>query len=93
MKPKLILLDIFSYSCMNCLRSLEFIKQINGEYKKFGFKIIIIHPHEWEFEKNKKNILSAFKKYKITLHWFGSRFNSTYRRDLLDCWLKILSSS
>lgn len=86
MKSKLILLDIFSYSCMNCLRSLEFIKQINGEYKKFGFKIIIIHPHEWEFEKNKKNILSAFKKYKINFPLIIDKDNNLIKKFNIDFW-------
>ncbi len=52
---------------MNCLRSLEFIKKINHKYKKYGLKTIIVHTPEWEFEKNKKNIHRAFKKYKIKL--------------------------
>jgi len=67
MKPKLILLDIFSYSCMNCLRSLDFIKKIDDKYKNFGLKTIIIHPPEWKFEKNRSNIQSASKKYKISI--------------------------
>ena len=62
---KLILLDVFSYSCMNCLRSLEFIKRIAGEYKKFGLETIIVHPPEWSFEKNSSNIAGAIKKHGI----------------------------
>ena len=65
MKPKLTLFDVFSYSCMNCLRSLEFIKKVDNKYKKSGLKTIIIHPPEWEFEKNKKNIRLASRKYNI----------------------------
>jgi len=64
---QLILLDIFSYSCMNCLRSLDFIKRINNKYKKYGLKTILIHPPEWEFEKNSINILRAIKKYNIKI--------------------------
>ena len=66
MKPKLVLFDVFSYSCMNCLRSLGFIKKISNKYKKFGLKTIIIHPPEWEFEKNNSNIRLASKKYRIS---------------------------
>ena len=65
MKPKLTLFNVFSYSCMNCLRSLEFIKKIDSRYKEFGLKTIIIHPPEWEFEKNKDNIEHASKEYDI----------------------------
>ncbi|MBI2101949.1 hypothetical protein HYT53_05050 [Candidatus Woesearchaeota archaeon] len=64
---ELILLDIFSYSCMNCLRSLDYIKKIDNSYRKYGLKAIIIHPPEWEFEKSDKNILNAVEKYKIKI--------------------------
>ncbi|MBI2124402.1 redoxin family protein, partial [Candidatus Pacearchaeota archaeon] len=50
---------------MNCLRSLNFIKKIDNKYKKYGLKTIIIHPPEWAFEKNRRNVNSASKKYKI----------------------------
>lgn len=61
----LILLDVFSYSCINCLRSLGFIKKIDKKYRKFGLDTILIHPPEWEFEKLSGNIDSAIKQYKI----------------------------
>lgn len=64
---ELILLDIFSYSCMNCLRSLDYIKKIDNSYRKYGLKTIIIHAPEWHFEKSDKNILSAVEKYKIKI--------------------------
>ena len=64
---KLLLLDIFSYSCMNCLRSLKYIKKIDKKYKKYGLKTIIIHPPEWNFEKQSSNILEAAIKYKIKI--------------------------
>ncbi len=62
---KLILLDVFSYSCMNCLRSLKFIKKIDKKYKKFGLKTTLVHPPEWEFEKDSKNVFYALKKLGI----------------------------
>ncbi len=64
---QLILLDIFSYSCMNCLRSLFFIKKMDNKYRKHGLKTILIHPPEWKFEKQSKNILNAVKKYDIKI--------------------------
>ena len=67
MKSGLILLDIFSYSCMNCLRSLEYIKKINSRYNRYGLETILVHPPEWEFEKSGKNILNALKKRKIKI--------------------------
>ncbi|MBI2135091.1 redoxin domain-containing protein [Candidatus Woesearchaeota archaeon] len=63
---KLLLLDIFSYSCMNCVRSLEYIKKLGNKYKKYGLKTIIVHVPEWDFEKNKSNIHSQVKSQKIS---------------------------
>lgn|SRR3989338_936995 len=72
----LILLDVFSYSCMNCLRSLEFIKRIDKKYRKFGLKTIIIHPSEWNFEKKRKNVSFASKKYSVK---FPIRLDKNYK--------------
>lgn len=62
---KLELLDIFSYSCMNCIRSLGYIKKLNAKYGKYGLKTVIVHVPEWGFEKNKGNISEAIKRNKI----------------------------
>ncbi|MEK6949608.1 MAG: hypothetical protein AABX34_05270 [Nanoarchaeota archaeon] len=62
---KLELLDIFSYSCMNCLRSLNYIKKLGSKYKRYGLRTAIVHVPEWDFEKNKDNISMAIKKYGI----------------------------
>ena len=64
---ELFLFDIFSYSCMNCLRSLNYIKKIDDKYRKYGLKTILIHPPEWDFEKDGNNIIRAAKKYKIKM--------------------------
>jgi len=62
---KLILLDVFSYSCMNCLRSLGYIKQLDKKYNRYGLKTILIHPPEWSFEKKEENIFNVLKKHEI----------------------------
>src|SRR3989338_2918357 len=62
---KLLLLDIFSYSCMNCVRSLGYIKKLGKKYQKYGLKTVVVHVPEWDFEKNKNNIHSQIKSQKI----------------------------
>ncbi len=62
---ELILIDVFSYSCMNCLRSLEHIKKLDKQYSKHGLRTVIVHPPEWEFEKNKNNLEDAMKRHNI----------------------------
>lgn len=62
---ELILVDVFSYSCMNCLRSLEHIKKLDKQYSKRGLRTVIVHPPEWEFEKDIGNVEDASKRHKI----------------------------
>jgi len=63
---KLHLLDIFSYSCMNCLRSMKYMEKLDNKYKRYGLKTVLIHPPEWEFEKRKNNIVRFKKDCKIS---------------------------
>ncbi|MBI2656789.1 hypothetical protein HYX03_03550 [Candidatus Woesearchaeota archaeon] len=44
---------------------MGFIKKLDKKYKKFGLKTLIVHPPEWGFEKNSKNIIYALKKLNI----------------------------
>ncbi len=81
-----VLLDIFSYSCMNCLRSLDYIKKINKKYGKYGLNTILIHPPEWEFEKNKNNITNALKKYNISFPIILDKDKNLIKKLGIDFW-------
>lgn len=83
---ELILLDVFSYSCMNCLRSLEFIKRIDDAYKKFGLRTIIVHSPEWSFEKNSDNIVDAMKKYRINLQMIIDKDKKILKKLKINFW-------
>jgi len=61
----MILLDIFSYSCMNCRRSLEYISRINSRYKRYGLKTVLVHVPEWQFEKN--NVKKFIREHNIKI--------------------------
>lgn len=86
MNPKLTLIDIFSYSCMNCLRSLRFIKKIDKKYKKYGLKTVLVHPPEWEFEKESKNILSFLKKNNIKIPLVVDKNKEIIKKFDIDFW-------
>lgn len=66
MKDKVILYDIWTYSCINCIRTLPYITAWNDKYADDGLLIIGIHSPEFEFEKDKNNVEMAVKKYGIT---------------------------
>jgi thiol-disulfide isomerase/thioredoxin len=62
---KVILLDIMTYSCINCQRTFPHITEWYEKYKDEGFIIIGIHTPEFAFEKNKKNVENAMREFGI----------------------------
>ncbi|MES2087793.1 MAG: redoxin family protein [Patescibacteria group bacterium] len=63
---KVILLDIWTYSCINCQRTLPYLKSWYDKYKDQGLEIIGLHVPEFEFEKDYANVSAAVKKFGIT---------------------------
>ena len=63
---KVVLYDIWTYSCINCIRTLPYITAWNDKYSDEGLLIIGIHSPEFEFEKDKENVELAISKHGIT---------------------------
>ena len=66
MENKVVLYDIWTYSCINCIRTLPFITSWDEKYSDQGLLIIGIHSPEFEFEKDPQNVKIAIEKYGIT---------------------------
>ena len=66
MEDKVILYDIWTYSCINCIRTLPYITAWNDKYADHGLLIIGIHSPEFEFEKDPLNVKMAIDKHGIT---------------------------
>lgn len=66
MKNKVVIYDFWTYSCINCLRTLPFLEQWNAKYADKGLLIIGVHSPEFEFEKDINNVKMAVQKYNIT---------------------------
>jgi thiol-disulfide isomerase/thioredoxin len=61
-----VLVDFWEYSCINCLRTLPYLKSWYERYKPFGLEIIGIHVPEFEFGKDRANVEKAVKELGIT---------------------------
>lgn len=59
---KVILLDIMTYSCINCLRTFPYLNAWYETYKDDGLEIIAIHTPEFAFEKNIENVREAMER-------------------------------
>ena len=66
LKDKVILLDFWTYSCINCIRTLPYVKQWYESYKNDDFIIIGIHTPEFPFEQNVHNVKNAVDRFGIT---------------------------
>jgi len=64
-KDKVVLYDFWTYSCINCIRTLPYITAWNEKYSDQGLLIVGIHSPEFEFEKDPKNVKMAIAKYGI----------------------------
>jgi len=59
LKGKVVLIDFWTYSCINCLRTLPYLKKWYKDYKDKGLVIIGVHTPEFEFEKDIGNVKKA----------------------------------
>lgn len=65
LKGKIVLVDFWTYSCINCVRTLPYLKQWYASYKDKGLVLVGIHTPEFEFEKNSANVKDAVKRFGI----------------------------
>lgn len=66
LKGKVVLLDFWTYSCINCIRTLPYLKDWYHKYKKEGLVVIGIHSPEFAFEQQLENVDNAVKKFGLT---------------------------
>ncbi len=65
LKGKVVLVDFWTYSCINCIRTLPYLKMWNEKYSDTGLVIIGVHSPEFDFEKELGNVQKAVAKYGI----------------------------
>ena len=66
LKGKVILVDFWTYSCINCIRTLPYLRSWYETYKDKGLVIVGIHAPEFAFERNAANVQDAIKQFGIT---------------------------
>ncbi len=62
---KVVLIDFWTYTCINCIRTLPYLTAWDNKYRDKGLVIIGVHAPEFEFEKVKENVMAAIEKYNI----------------------------
>ncbi len=65
LKGKVVLIDFWTYSCINCVRTLPYITEWDRKYREHGLVIIGVHSPEFEFEKKLDNVKDAIAQHGI----------------------------
>ena len=66
LRGKVLLIDFWTYSCINCLRSLPYVNGWYRKYKEHGLVVIGVHAPEFAFEKDLDNVRRAVHDLGIT---------------------------
>lgn len=65
LRGKVVLVDFWTYTCINCIRTLPHVTSWYDKYKDEGLVVLGIHTPEFEFEKNTQNVQNAIAQFKI----------------------------
>ncbi|MEQ1533113.1 MAG: cytochrome c biogenesis protein DipZ [Sideroxydans sp.] len=65
LRGKVVLVDFWTYSCINCLRTLPYLKAWDEKYRDSGLVIIGVHAPEFAFEKDQANVENAVRELGI----------------------------
>ncbi|MBI3046650.1 MAG: redoxin domain-containing protein [Candidatus Harrisonbacteria bacterium] len=65
LRGKVVLVDFWTYSCINCIRTIPHLQSWYKKYKDNGFILLGVHSPEFDFEKKIENVEAAIKKYSI----------------------------
>src|SRR5436305_1924388 len=62
LRGHVVVVDFWTYTCINCLRTLPYLKQLYAAYHKDGLEIVGVHTPEFPFERNASNVARAIKQ-------------------------------
>ncbi|MDP4000824.1 MAG: redoxin domain-containing protein [bacterium] len=65
LRGKIVLIDFWTYSCINCIRTLPYVTSWYEKYKDQGFVVIGVHTPEFAFEKETNNVQTAMNRHNI----------------------------
>src|SRR3990167_2002034 len=65
LRGKVVVIDFWTYSCINCQRTLPYLRSWWEKYKDKGLVIIGAHAPEFEFEKDRDNVAQAISDFKL----------------------------
>jgi cytochrome c biogenesis protein CcdA/thiol-disulfide isomerase/thioredoxin len=65
LRGKVVLVDFWTYTCINCIRTLPYLKALDRRYRKDGLVIVGVHTPEFPFERDAGNVRDAIDQNHI----------------------------
>jgi thiol-disulfide isomerase/thioredoxin len=65
LKGKVVLVDFWTYSCINCLRAIPYVRAWAEKYRDHGLVVIGVHAPEFAFERNVDNVRKAIATLRV----------------------------
>ncbi len=65
LRGKVVLVDFWTYTCINCIRTLPFLRRMDARYRKDGLVILGVHTPEFAFEKDAGNVAAAIRQSRL----------------------------
>ncbi len=65
LKGSVVLIDFWTYTCINCINTFPFLREMQSKYADQGLVIVGVHSPEFEFEKDYENVVDAIKKHDL----------------------------
>ena len=66
LRGKVVLVDFWTYSCINCVRTLPHVGKLHAQYKDQGLVVVGVHTPEFPYERATRNVETAIKRHAIT---------------------------
>jgi cytochrome c biogenesis protein CcdA/thiol-disulfide isomerase/thioredoxin len=65
LRGKVVLVDFWTYSCINCLRTLPYVRGWAGKYRDHGLVVVGVHAPEFAFERDPGNVARAVRELEV----------------------------
>lgn len=65
LRGKVVVVDFWTYSCINCLHTLPHVTRLYDTYAPYGLVVVGVHTPEFGFEKVRSNVAGAIPRYGI----------------------------
>jgi thiol-disulfide isomerase/thioredoxin len=86
LKGKVVLVDFWAYTCVNCIRTFPYMKEWYKRYQNKGLEIVAVHRPEFDFEGERKNVLAATKRFGFTFPVLNDRSSTNWDNYNIEAW-------